>query len=162
MNNNNNFNAIISTAVRTNNLIAQNSTINNLNVSESTIHTLDVDTLNISDKINGNITISGNIEVDNLLVSNNLNIIGNTFLNNLDVSGNTNFSILPTYSGNLLPENNNELITKEYADLIRFIYFQQPVKTVSNTNINIDEPPSSIEGFTLSDGNRILLTNQVV
>lgn len=59
------------------------------------------------------------------------------------------------------PVNANSLITKGYVDnQVAGLIFKKEVLVASTGNVNIVSAPSSIDGITLTNGDRVLLKNQ--
>lgn len=76
------------------------------------------------------------------------------------VTGNITFSS-GTVTGLSAPTNASDAATKYYVDsLASGLEVHPPVIAASTTNISITAPGATLDGVTLSSGNRILLKNQ--
>jgi cytoskeletal protein CcmA (bactofilin family) len=138
----NNIRQFFFNGIRTNNLITQNSTINNLKSLKSNINTLNVNTLSISENINGNVNIDGNLDINgNVNIDGNLDINGNVNIDgNLDIYGNVNlyndFTVYANIKLNSVDISGNLTI---YNDLYVFGNSELNNLDVSgNLNINND------------------------
>ena len=69
------------------------------------------------------------------------------------------FTALPTTNAD--PSGSNDLCRKSYVDgLIQGMHWKDSVRVKSNANIDVSSAPATIDGITMSAGQRALLSNQ--
>ena len=69
------------------------------------------------------------------------------------------FSALPTAAAD--PTNANQLVRKNYVDAkISGLTWKEPCRVRASSNIDISSAPAAIDGITLANGDRVLLTSQ--
>ena len=107
-------------------------------------------------------TLTGNsLAVDNVSVD--TNTISTTNSNgDLELSPNgTGTVTVPAGYKNRSGFGANSLVSKEYVDAVKVgLDFKDSVRVASTGNVTISNPGASIDGVTLSSGDRVLLKNQ--
>lgn len=107
---------------------------------------LGVSTLNINDSV-ASLYFDNGIKVGNVSADSSSTTISHTDLVNIDAAS--------------VKKNGVEIATENYIDnLIAGLKFKIDVVAASTANVNISSAPSSIDGVTLVNGDRVLLKNQ--
>jgi hypothetical protein len=76
-----------------------------------------------------------------------------------DLSAVWAFTALPTTNAD--PSGANDLCRKSYVDgLVQGMHWKESVRVKSNANIDISSAPATIDGITMTSGDRVLLSNQ--
>jgi hypothetical protein len=94
-------------------------------------------------------------DITTLVSSVYVDAAGDTMTGNLNMGG-TNI-----VTGLAAPSSDTDAANKAYVDAVAAgLSWKQAVHAMSTTNVSISSAPATVDGYTLSSGNRVLLTGQ--